>query len=418
MLPLKPLRKKHLLPFLKKDRNAAIAEAKFIRAYAYYKLAILWGDVPIIEDNTTLVTSPLVNRNPAKDVYQFVVNDLLFAVKNLPTSDAVGRLTTWSAQGMLAKAYLTLAGLDAGFGTRNQALLDSAKFHAGNVCKKSGLSLLDNYADLFKTKFNDNRESLFSLQWSPGTGWMTGNMLQVYSQGGVEISANGQGGWFVFLPTYNFYKQYDEKDSIRRKATFMLKGDYYPELNAAGGGFKFRGNNGLKKHIVGTRADNNAPIMDQFNSPEHNALLRLADVYLIYAEAIMGNSTTTTDADAVKYFNLVHERAGLDKVTSVDADMLFKERRIELAAEGQFWDDIVRLSYYNEPKAIGFLNDQVENTERVIFKYNDGVAEKENAFGEITPANGTTFKFPLPMSEVTANPKLSETPVPYSFENK
>jgi hypothetical protein len=38
-----------------KDRNGAIAEAKFIRAYAYYKLALLWGDVPIIEDNTKLV---------------------------------------------------------------------------------------------------------------------------------------------------------------------------------------------------------------------------------------------------------------------------------------------------------------------------------------------------------------------------
>jgi starch-binding outer membrane protein, SusD/RagB family len=400
-----------------KDRNAAIAEAKFIRAYAYNRLALLWGDVPIIEDNSKLVTSPLVNRNPAKDVYQFVVNDLLFAVKNLPTSDLTGRVTTWSAQGMLAKVYLTLAGLDAGFGMRNEVLLDSAKFYAGNVCKKSGLSLLDNYADLFKTKFNDNKESLFALQWSPVPGWMTGNMLQIYNNN-VEISANGQAGWAGIAPTYNFYGQYEEKDSIRRKATFMLKGDYYPELNAAGGGFTFRGNNALKKHIVGTRADNNSPTMDLTSSPEHNALLRLADVYLIYAEAIMGNSTTTTDADALKYFNEVHERAGLDKVTSVDADMLFKERRIELAAEGQFWDDIVRLSYYNEPKAISFLNDQVEKTERVTFRYENGVVTKENAFGEITPANGTTFKFPLPMSEVTANPKLSEPPVPYSFENK
>jgi starch-binding outer membrane protein, SusD/RagB family len=399
-----------------KDRNGAIAEAKFIRAYAYYKLALLWGDVPIIEDNTKLVSSPLVDRNPVKDVYQFVVNDLLFAAKHLPITDVTGRVTTWSAQGMLAKAYLTLAGLDAqGVGMRNQSLLDSAKFYAGNVCNQSGLKLLENYADLFKTKFNDNKESLFALQWSPGLGWLAGNMLQIYSPGGAEISANGQAGWFGIAPTYDLYKQYNEKDSIRRKATFMLKGDYYAELNAAGGGFKFKGSAGLKKHIIGTRVDNNAPTMNLTSSTEHNALLRLADVYLIYAEAIMGNNTSTTDADALKYFNEVHTRAGLDPVTTLHADSLFKERRIELAAEGLFWEDIVRLSYYNETKAINFLNDQIKRQDRVIFSYDAGVATKGSPYGEITPANSTTFKFPLPMSEVTANPKLSEPPVPYSF---
>jgi starch-binding outer membrane protein, SusD/RagB family len=395
-----------------KDRNAAIAEAKFIRAFAYYKLALLWGDVPIIEDNLKLVNSPLVNLNPVKDVYQFVINDLRFAAENLPLTDAAGRVTTWSAQGMLAKVYLTFAGLDApGVGQRHQALLDSAKLYAGNVCKQSGRTLLPNYRDLFKTQFNDNQESLFALQWSPGTGWFEGNMLQIYSPGGAEISANGQPGWFGISPTYDLFTQYDARDSLRRKATFMLKDDYYPELNAAGGGYKFKGNSGLKKHIIGTNVDNSAPTMSLTSSTEHNSLLRLADVYLIYVEAIMGNNTSTSDADALDYFNQVHERAGLDPVTSINRDMLFKERRIELAAEGHFWDDIVRLSYYNQPVAIEILNDQ----KRATFTYDKGVATEGTPFGEVTDANGNTFKLPLPSSEVTANPKLLEPPVPYSF---
>ncbi|MGS2765045.1 RagB/SusD family nutrient uptake outer membrane protein [Sinomicrobium sp. M5D2P9] len=394
------------------DKNAAIAEARFIRGFAYYNLALLWGPVPIIEDNTSLISAPLVYRNEVNDVYQFAVNDLTFAESHLPDSDTKGRLTTWSAQGMLAKVYLTWAGLNSeGSGQRDQALLDKARSYAGNVCKNSGLMLLDNYANLFKTEYNDNQESLFALQWAPGLGWLEGNMLQVYSPGGIEISANGQAGWFNIEPTIDMYALYTEQDSIRRKATFMLRDDYYPELNAAGGGFTFDSHTGLKKHIIGTNVDNNAPTMTMTSSTEHNALLRLADVYLVYAEAILGNNATTSDADALFYFNEVRARAGLDPVGSIDADMLLNERRIELAAEGHFWNDLVRLSYYDPQKAIGILN----NEQRVPFDYEDGAATPRDPYGEITPATLNTFTFPLPSSEVTANPKLLEPAVPYSF---
>jgi hypothetical protein len=54
------------------DKNAAIAEAKFIRAVAYYHLAVYWGAVPIIEDNSKLIKDPLLNRNIVSDVYKFV----------------------------------------------------------------------------------------------------------------------------------------------------------------------------------------------------------------------------------------------------------------------------------------------------------------------------------------------------------
>src|SRR5579859_1120449 len=70
------------------DKNAAIAESRFVRAVAYYHLAVLWGAVPIVEDNTKLIKQPLLNRNIVSDVYKFIANDLTFAAQNLPNTDA------------------------------------------------------------------------------------------------------------------------------------------------------------------------------------------------------------------------------------------------------------------------------------------------------------------------------------------
>lgn len=390
-----------------KDVNAAVAEAKFIRAIAYYHLVHLWGAVPIIEDNTKLIDSALLYRNTVSDVYKFIASDLTFAAQNLPVKDATGRLTTWSAQGLLSKVYLSYAGVNQHL-TRNQALLDSAKLYAGNVCNKSGLSLLPSYYNLFRTQFNDNPEALFSLQWAPGLGYGLGNSLQAQFAPSGDLVTGG-GGWGGAIgPTYDLYTLYTAQDSIRRKASFMLTGDMYPELNAAGGGYKSTGCN-LKKHVVGTAADNNSPTMDLWSSIEHNALLRLADVYLVYAEALLGNNASTADAEALKYFNKVRTRAGVDPAPLITADTLFRERRIELAYESHFWFDLVRLSYYNPQMAIAAINNQ----KRELFTYSNGIATPTPYNVAITPANINTFTLPIPATELTADPKLSEPPVPY-----
>ncbi len=393
--------------------NGALAEAKFMRAYAYLNLVVLWQDVPIIEDNDKLALDPLLNRNYADDVFQLIIKDLQFAAENLPTVDETGRVTTWSAQGLLAKAYLAWSGLNStSEGQRNQALLDSAKQYAGNVCKKSGLLLMDSYEDVFKYENNDNQEVLFALQWTAGSGdWLTGNMLQNFSKGGKEIGPGGIAGWFDITPSWDIHLQYSEADSVRRKATFMYHDDYYAELNQAAGGYTFTGPAGLKKHIIGNEKDVNAPKMTNTSSGEHTPLLRLSDVYLIYAEAILGNNTSTNNADALLYFNKVRERAGLTPVESFDFDMLYKERRLELAAEGHYWADMVRLSFYNPKKAIAMLN----AGERVQVKWDNDAKEfvPADVFGVITPATVNTFRLPIPSADITVNPKLLEEPVHY-----
>jgi len=404
-----------------KNKNAALGELKFLRATAYFHLVQLWGAVPIIEDNDKLTANPLVPRNNVTDVYKFIINDLRFAVASLPTSDQPGRVTTWSAQGMLAKVYLTRAGLGQS-GTRNQTDLDSAAYFAGKVCNTSGLTLLPSYYNLFKTQYNDNQESLFAFQWAPGVGYGNGNDIEAqFAPSGNLVS--GDGGWGGAIgPTVDLANLYIPADSIRRKATYMLTGDHYPELDAAHGGYTATGCN-VKKHIVGTAADNSSPTMDLWSSIEHNTVLRLADVYLVYAEALLGNNASTSNAQALQYFNAVRTRAGVPTVTSLTDSIIFRERRIELAFEGQYWFDLVRRSYYDPAGAIKVLHDQIkekkdgDNTSmpRTLFTYNP-------ATGVITPsANGmliseptiATFTLPIPANDQTADPKLLQAPVPY-----
>lgn len=410
-------------------KNAAIAEAKFIRAVAYYHLAVYWGAVPIIEDNSKLIHNPMLYRNTAADVFKFITIDLTYAARNLPLTDDKGRVTTWSAQGMLAKVYLTMAGLGSTQeGKRNTALLDSAKIYAGNVCKNSGLTLLGQddphhlgYYNLFRSQYNDNPEALFAFQWSPNNNsWETGNMYLTFSPSNT-INPQNNGAWFGLTPTWDLYKMYSADDTIRRKATIMLNGDFYPELNAAGGGFKSTGQS-LKKHIIGNEKDNNAPTMTFTSSIEHDAVLRLADVYLVYAEAILGNDATTTNADALTYFNKVRTRAGLAPVGApggpavLDFPTILKERRVEFAFEGQYWIDLVRYSFYSPVAAVKLLNDQDATHSRETFSYDPKThlaTRDTTAQPSALPATINSFTLQIPASEASADPKLAAPPVPY-----
>lgn len=396
-----------------KDKNAAIAEARFIRAVAYYHLAVYWGAVPIVEDNSKLIQNPLLKRIIVSDVYKFITNDLTYAAQNLPSRDIAGRVTTWSAQGMLGKVYLTMAGLGQSGGARSQPLLDSAKKYAGNVCKNSGLSLFPNYYNLFTVQNNDVPEDLFSLQWAAGVGYGNGNTWAGLLAPSTKITAQKEGAWNTISITYDFYLAYTPQDSVRRKATIMLTGDHYPELDAADGGYTATGVS-MKKHIIGNEKDNNSPTMDIWSSPEHNAMLRLADVYLLYAEAILGNNATTADGTALQYFNAVRARAGVDPVSVLNPATILNERRIELAFEGQYWIDLVRLSYYDPATAINILNNQ----QRVTFSYSKGVATTTPAGQDggpqtIVPATISSFTLPIPASELTSDPKLLAPPIPY-----
>ncbi|MGY0034683.1 RagB/SusD family nutrient uptake outer membrane protein [Pedobacter sp. NJ-S-72] len=130
----------------------------------------------------------------------------------------------------------------------------------------------------------------------------------------------------------------------------------------------------------------------------------------------MGNNSTTSDVDAIKYFNAVRARAGVDIVAVITPALLRTERRVELAFEGQYWPDLVRYSYYDPTNAVKFLNDQDATRGRIRFTYDPvtKIATRDTIAPPLTlPATIASFTLPIPSSELTTAPKLAEPPVPY-----
>ncbi len=435
-------------------KNHAIAEARFMRATAYTHLVSNYGPVPIIENNLDHLNNPSLKRNTIESVWEFITRDFEFAAENL-TEVAIqpGRLTRWSAEGMLARTYLTRAGVESTGGTRKQEFLDKARDYAESVITNSGKSLLPSYSDLFLYssgyKCDNNNESLFELQWvfTPEYAYANTMVSQItYSN---EIAANGDGWGGDISATWWMLSLYDglildegvtpgRTEDERLKSTYMLPGFLYSEITQKtvvdgetveqdlvfpdpGTAAQFNYTS-IKKYVVGGAKDTGGEA-DKQRYPNNTYMLRLAEMYLIYAEAVLGNNGSTSDGKALAYFNAVHERAGLPEfISPLTWDDIFKERVKEFAMESMLWYDLVRLHYYNAEKAYQIINEQDRglfvvhpnqwpNTTRWTFV-------KTSWFGDrFAVANPGNFLLPLPASEVSQAPSLQEEPVPYDFGN-
>lgn len=404
-------------------KNKYIAEARFMRGTAYWYLASLWGDVIISTDPRELVKNPIVNKNPMKDVYEFSMRDLEFAAKYLPeTAGQAGRLTKYSAFGMLSRVYLSFSGVsdNPNSGTRNQTYLDLAKKAAEKVISSGPYSLMTNYEDLFMIDNNNNTESMFALQWVPNGDYGVNNTQQAYFALGSDITGDDAAWGYWTRASYNVLQEYESKD-LRRKATFMGNKDHYAEINKANGGYTVdHGNDFLtiKKGVVGSTKDNSK--ITRMNSALNTYMLRLAEVYLNYAEAALGNNATTTDATALMEVNKLRTRAGLDPKTTLTYADIIHERRVELCMEGQYWYDLVRRAYYKQQEVINYVTAQNRGTITPIL-YDTATnkvtvdASKSTSPRAIGVIDATIFTLPYPESELVQNPLLRENPVPYQF---
>lgn len=405
-------------------RATALGECRFMRALAYYYLVCNWGEVPIIYDNNAQLTEKPV-KNKIEDVWQMVVRDFQFAVRNLPaTASAQGRLTKYAAEGMLARAFLMRAGLNQN-GTRSQTDLDSAKFYARDVVTNSGLTLSTSYESLFESanhnSSNNNPESLFSLQWMPfSQPWGVNNSFQAYVAFETKLTETGD-GWGaaqgVSADVVKYFIAHPE-DSLRRKATSMFNGDFYPKLEQKYGGLEYTQTerSHIKKYVVGSPADNGGK--GGFMSAYINTyMLRLAEVYLIYAEAILGNNSSTADAEALKYFNAVRTRAGVPTKTSITFADIFQEKRVETIMEGNAWNEIVRWYYFEPAKAIAYTaaQDKGDYTINLIpnsFPKRYTVSYTPKYF----PFTAQTLYLPIPEPEIINAPDLGPTKPSVSFD--
>lgn len=405
------------------SKTQYIAEARFMRGTAYWYLASLWGDAIISTNPTELVNNPIVNKNPRRDVYEFAIRDMEFAAKYLPEQAAQsGRVTKYSAYGMLSRLYLSYAGLsdDPNSGTRDQALLDLAKKAADKVISEGPYTLMADYADLFKVDNNNNSESMFALQWVPNGDYGVNNPHQAFFALGSEITGDDAAYGYYTRASYDVLLEYESKDE-RRKATWMADGDFYPEISRSNGGYTVDHENtyvNVKKGVVGSTKDN--PKISRQNSALNTYMMRLAEVYLNYAEATLGNGASTSDATALMYVNELRTRAGLDEKTSLTYEDIIHERRVELCMEGQYWYDLVRRSYYKQQEVINYINGQDRGV-IPAFTYDAEANQvslddtRDSDTRAVGVADAGTFYLPYPESEVVQNPLLNDAPVPYEF---
>lgn len=404
-----------------------LAECRCIRGTAYWILTEYWGDVTIVEDNVAM-QSAILRRNTQESVYRFIVEDLTYAMEHLPNADAqLGRATKWSAAGMLAKVYLSMAShLN---NASSEAWFAKAKELAQDVIEKSGLSLWPDYSTLFDIAANNNSESLLAIQCIVA-GYGYGNAHNCnWSRTSCADQAWGDGKG----PTVNLQKQYEEGD-LRRQWVYMSEGDYYPNINKADGGYTYhiavvdeQGNeletanemlSHCKKYCIGRAADCDGGVGDAQDAGNNIYLLRLADVYMVYVEACIGGGNATSDPLALDVYSRIRKRAGLpgDEDGSITYDELIHERRCEFAFEGINFFDIKRMFYRDESKALAYLN----GMSREQGYYNSNPAKKTVREGYTLDLSRSPIivtapqmMLPIPGSELTAMPSLEEPAVDY-----
>ena len=472
-------------------KNKAIGEALTWKAMSYFFMVRTFGEVPIVHDNNQILTSGTYNDLRKADrasIYEYIIMTLEKAMELLPkqTSGWNGRIDYYSAEALLAKVYLTRAGLS---GSLNNDDLKKAADHAEDVILNSGRTLTPVYSDIFRLSpavHNATGESLIAWQWECSSGrWTSQNTLQsdLCFEGFSEFG-DLWGGWGG--PSYDLALAFGADPVLgpaeiqkvtdkRRQATLMMAGDFYDyfwtskktavdskngfnylyflysgdaEYAAYGVPAQFEGPCGSQnvKHLFGDGADHEAALgfsaaRMSYQLPTH--LLRLGDVYLICAEAnlLSGNS-----AKALEYTNAIRERAGVEALASVSFEDIWKERRLELAGEGDRWYDYVRLAYYDKATAMADLSAQKMNS---VYNYDQACKhywytgcggsledvpedltafdptkaewktdfENEVRYNDDDPARSTyvnenIFTLPLPSEDVVFNPHLLEPAVP------
>ena len=371
-------------------KNLALGEAYLMRGWAYFYLLRSWGDVIVYEDNLEMTNTPVVPLTKEEDVLKFVVRDARRAVELLPVASTSNHATKYSAEGLLAKALLAQSGWGKN-GTRDQSILDEVVDLCDDIINNGPYTLLPDYADLFKYDNNNftmqNSETLLAMHWAdPLTatwGTYSANYSDLAWSGSSDV--NVWGGIYASVDMLDLYNE-DISDSIRFQATFCLPGIYYNywdtgnDLVAASDKTPEKGYPQptgyvynkkfcqLKKWVVGTKADCQGHLA-QMASPLNTYIQRLADIYLIKAEAILGNDDTTSDAEGLEAINAVRARAKVkDMLTSYGLAELIKERRKEFCMEFSNWYDMVTW-YRWQPQ---YMLDYFNNKQHRAFMVNQG----------------------------------------------
>ena len=372
-------------------KNQVEGEARFVRAFAYFYLVRLWGEIPVI-DQITADTSTRYRLNTVPSIYAFIESDLKKAADLLPLNPSdqrrVGRTAPWA---FLAEMYLTLKDYE------------NARVYAKMVIDSGLHSLQTNYQDQFiNPSLSVNREGIYRWVWTSINGlWGIQNTNQAYLIDDDDLVGNN-GAFGSVAPSVDLFLAFDKvadpgEEDLRRKWIIMEPGRQYDELKTVDGGYTFpeNGDNSAtkiryRKYVVGSL--NEHPNVFFMRTEMSTQLMRYADILLIYAEAILGNGASTGDAQAIDAFNQVRRRAGLAEKMMISKEDLMNERRIELALEaGKFWLDLLRM---DRAMARDIIRVQNRGTANSLVPL-----DTDPVF--VTDIDNANFLFPIPAAELS-----------------
>jgi hypothetical protein len=316
-------------------RDRLVGESRFLRGYTYLRLVQWFGDIPIIDH--LLVENEYYTqvRRPVNEVYDFIEQDLLAAIEVLPEKseyapEDLGRATRGAARGMLTRLYMVKHDFVKA-AEQAEALIASGEY-----------ALLARYADNFLPVGELGAESIFEIATvatqAPvaGPGASPYNMIQ-----GVRGVPNL--GWGFNKPSDDLIAEYEPGDP-RRQATIIYENEVLPD-----GSTIVLGSADVLNERFNQKAwvPKHAGLQD--NGPGNLRLLRYADVLLLAAEAHNENGNIMK---ALEYLNAVRTRARmgnnfiLKDVEVMDQaalrELIYHERRVELAMEQNRWFDLAR----------------------------------------------------------------------------
>jgi hypothetical protein len=356
-------------------KNQILGESRFMRAFLYFDLVRLWGRVPLVmippdqTNSETLVKSVIVPQSSVDSVYDAILSDLWFAkdnVRDVGADPSKFIVSKGAVNALLAKVYATKSPAD----------WDSVAYYCDQVIPH--YTLVPQFGQLWDNDHKNNSEAIWEINYDGyGSGDQVGNWAPSIWVGGSTGAYEG-GGWKKFNTPTN--------DLVN---AFLAEGD------------NIRLNNSITfLDITGQWSDaywtdySHYPFLTKYNDPANGVndmyMIRLADILLLRAEAYNNQSDVTSAAALV---DQVRARVNLPPTTATtQADMALaieKERRLELAFEGQRWFDLLRTG-----RALEVMN-----------------AEKDG--------NGSNLNYnvqpyqllmPIPQTQLDLNPLLTQNP--------
>jgi outer membrane protein len=328
-------------------KTYGVAEARFIRAYAYYYLMDLFGATPIItEVKDNLTTS---DRKSRAEVFAFIESELKAIENDLkaPKTNEYGRVDKAAAWALLSRLYL-----NAEVYTGTPRWADCMEYATKVI--NSGYSLAPNYKNLFLADNDTNgaqNENIFTANFDglSSKTW-AGSTFLVHASIGGAMSAQDYGvgsGWAGIRTTKSLVQKFNGTNNpptawTDARAMFFTNGQEY-EISSISN-FKHGYAITKYKNITSAGAKGKDPAGDFVDTDV--ALIRLAEIYLNYAEAAMRSGNNT--ANALTYVNLLRSRAGVTTLGAVTTDEILNERARELYWEGFRRTDLIRYNQFVE----------------------------------------------------------------------